>query len=94
MPKAPVDRFASGEAFWAAVQYRRRELGHITERPPKNNLSHWWSEVGMELNGRYELLDAALARFGAKKHWANSNPPWPFDAFIKGWRDYVRPAES
>lgn len=94
VPPEPPDRFASGEAYWAHVQNRRRELGHVTEKYPKNNLSTWWSEVGMELNGRYELLDAALARFGANKHWSTTDPPWPFDAFIKTWRDYVRPASA
>lgn len=92
LPTPTVDRFASGQDFWSHVQHRRRDLGHVTEKPPKKNLSHWWSEVGLELNGRYELLDAALGRFGANKHWATSNPPWPFDAFISTWRDYVRPA--
>lgn len=91
LPASPDNRFASGDAYWAHVQNRRHEAGGVVERPPDpRRLSSWWSEVGMELNGDYEALDDGLARFGSNKHWEHSNPPWPFAAFMKNWRDYVR----
>lgn len=90
LPPAPDDKFASGEAFWAWVQHQRVALGYVTEKPPRKPLGHWWSEVMLELNGRPEPLEDALRRFGANKHWANTDPPWPFPAFMKNWRDYVR----
>lgn len=91
VPPAVDDPFESGPAYWATVQRRRYAEGGVVERPPDPRaLSTWWSEVGMELNGRYELLDPALARFGSNKHWENSDPPWPFPAFMKTWRNYVR----
>lgn len=89
VPKTPGDPFASAEAFWAHTQALRHEAGGVVEKPP-GGLSAWWSEVGMELNGAYELLGPALERFGGNAFWKDSNPPWPFGAFMKGWRDYVR----
>lgn len=91
LPREPDDPFIGPEAFFAHVQNLRHRDGGVTERyPDSRSLSTWWSEVGMELNGRFNLLEPALARFGANKHWSEANPPWPFAAFMKTWRDYVR----
>ncbi len=62
----------------------------MPEKPPHpQKLGSWWSEVGMELNGDFERLEAALYRFAEDPYWENATPPMPFNAFAKDWRKYV-----
>ena len=89
----PRDRFASAEDFFCDVQHQRLELGYVTEKPPIR-LGWWWSEVMLELGGDPRRLGSALIAFGNNQYWKDSNPPWPFRAFMKNWRDYVPRDES
>lgn len=86
VPKMPGDKFASGSAFFAFVQVERHGYGLPVEKPPIH-LGPWWSEVGMELNGKFELLEGAYGVFARDKYWRDKG--FPFRAFMKQWRDFV-----
>lgn len=89
-PKEPPDKFSSGASFFAFVQFKRHEAGCVPELPSHpQRIASWWSEVGMELNGEYERLEAALYRFADDPFWEAAVPPMPFNAFAKDWRKYV-----
>ncbi|HET7099602.1 MAG TPA: hypothetical protein VFJ52_00510 [Terriglobia bacterium] len=89
-PKEPPDKFADGAAFFAWVQTKRIEVGLATEMPPHpRQFSKFWTEAGMELNGHYERLEAALYRYADDKFWQQKTPPVPFGGFMAQWRNYV-----
>ena len=87
----PADKFADAESFWAWAQSKRVEVGLLNERFPSQPraLSAWWSEVGMALNGNYELLEEAWYRFGADPHWKTRAPPAPFAGFMSQWTKFI-----
>ncbi len=88
-PTAPPDKFADGQSFFAWAQWKRHEVGHVQEKPPRHGLSAWWSEAGMELNGDYARLEAAFYRFAEDPHWDKANPSMPFVGFMSVWRNFV-----
>lgn len=91
-PKAPDDKFASAEAFFAFTQTLRVAAKLVTEHPPNGRrLSAFWTDVHRELgpDGLHQL-EPALIRFSEDKHWQQQNPPVPFGAFMSQWRNYVR----
>lgn len=78
--------------FWAWCQDLRRKGGFIPEKLPASGpTSGWWSACLMEEGVTGRAMRDGFTRFGQSKHWENSNPPYPFRAFVAGWRDYVRP---
>lgn len=87
-PKPPDDPLSSGEAFFSAVQLQRDEAGLPREAVPRN-LSSWWSEALMELNGDASRVVAAYQSFAQDPFWRAKKPPLPFPGFTSQWRKYV-----
>ncbi len=80
-------------SFWAWTQFKRHQVGFVTEKPPSpRKLSTWWSEVHLALGGNPTPLEPAFHRFAVDPHWENADPPLPFNAFVSQWRNYARAA--
>lgn len=80
----------SGAGFFAWIQDERVKHGFGREKPlHPSKLSGWYAQALLELNGDDARLRAAYDGFTQNNHWATATPPWPFNAFIANWRDYV-----
>lgn len=89
-PPRRIEPELSGPGFFARVQAQRVEHGLVAERLPHlAKLGAWYSEAMLELNGDDGRLWAGYARFTDSAHWKQAEPPWPFPAFMKLWRDHV-----
>ncbi len=87
---APPPPQISGAGFFAWVQDERVKAGFGREKPQHPaKLGTWYAQALLELNGDDGRLRAAYDGFTRNSHWETAQPPWPFNAFIANWRDYV-----
>jgi hypothetical protein len=79
-----------GETFWSWFQEKRAEIGLVRQKlPHPADLGKFYSEAMGELNGDEDRLKEAVYRFAENKKWQESDPPLPWGAFAKLWRDYA-----
>jgi hypothetical protein len=85
----PPDRFASGDAFFAAAQAERLEAGLTTEKRPRG-LNPWFA--GMLKEVPPEGIQHAFSMWQADSYWRRRG--YPFQAFMSQWRQYVDMLET
>lgn len=84
------DHVARSTEFFAWVQQQRIQHGLSNEpRPPAEKLGSWFAQALAEVNGDVVRIQESYSRFTDNPHWRNKNPPWPFAAFMKLWRNHV-----
>jgi hypothetical protein len=82
-----------GAGFFAWVQQKRHAAGLARDRLVKPEaIASWYSAASMELNGDEDRLRAGYERFTTDGYWGRQKPPWPFNAFMKQWEDFIPPA--
>lgn len=83
-----------GPDFYRWAMGRRQASGLFAEKwPHPSRLSAWWSSALMA-GATVPRLKEAYYRFGDDAYWKSKTPPWPFQAFMTQWPDFIPPEDS
>lgn len=89
-PTAPPESWQALD-FWRFFQSVRQDAGLVAEHPPNERaLANFWNEALLTSGVTPRAMKEAVYTFGKSKKWATADPPFPWAAFKKLWRNFVR----